>query len=83
MNVQPSIARATNELLVQPMSDCDWPTTNCYIDVWTLILNSWQLDPIAGLGFGCGAGLRGRLSSRSSSISTTIWSSFMASSSAS
>ena len=51
MNVQPSIARATDELLVQPMSDCDWPTTNCYIDVWTLILNSWQLDPIAGLGF--------------------------------
>jgi hypothetical protein len=51
MNVQPSIVRATDELLVQPTSDCDWPTTNCYVDVWTLMLNSWQLDPIAGLGF--------------------------------
>ena len=48
--VQPSIARATDELLAQPTFNCDWPTTNCYIDVWTLMLASWQLDPIAGLG---------------------------------
>lgn len=51
MNVQPSIAGTTDELLTQPTSDCDWPTTNCYVDVWTLILDSWQLDPTAGLGF--------------------------------
>ena len=51
MNVQSSIARVTDELLAQPTSDCDWPTTNCYVDVWTLILHSWQLDPVAGLGF--------------------------------
>jgi hypothetical protein len=51
MNVQPPLARATEELLAQPTFDCDWPTTNCYVDVWTLMLHSWQLDPVAGLGF--------------------------------
>ncbi len=29
---------------------CDWPVTNCYIDVWMLILRRWGLDPAAGLG---------------------------------
>src|SRR5438874_2491187 len=31
-------------------SECDWPITNCYIDAWTLVLNAWGLDPVAGLG---------------------------------
>jgi hypothetical protein len=31
-------------------TECDWPITNCYIDAWTLILNDWELDPVAGLG---------------------------------
>ena len=31
-------------------AECDWPITNCYIDVWTLILAAWKLDPTAGLG---------------------------------
>src|SRR6478752_1770252 len=30
--------------------ECDWPITNCYIDAWTLVLNHWGLDPLAGLG---------------------------------
>jgi hypothetical protein len=29
---------------------CDWPTTNCYIDAWMLLLRGWGLDPVAGLG---------------------------------
>lgn len=29
---------------------CDWPITNCYVDAWTLILRSWELQPDAGLG---------------------------------
>jgi len=33
-----------------PAADCDWPTTNCYIDAWMQILRSWDLDPHAGLG---------------------------------
>ena len=41
---------AADELFVRPDPNCDWPTTNCYIDVWTLLLSSWELDPIAGLG---------------------------------
>ena len=28
----------------------DWPVTNCYIDAWLLLLRSWQLEPLAGLG---------------------------------
>lgn len=32
------------------LTECDWPTTNCYIDAWLCILSSWGLDPIAGLG---------------------------------
>ncbi|MGC2303916.1 DUF1839 family protein [Candidatus Binatus sp.] len=31
-------------------ADCDWPITNCYVDVWMLVLAYWGLDPIAGLG---------------------------------
>jgi hypothetical protein len=31
-------------------AECDWPVTNCYIDAWLVILASWGLDPIAGLG---------------------------------
>lgn len=30
--------------------ECDWPTTNCYVDAWTLVLAAWGLDPVAGLG---------------------------------
>lgn len=33
------------------LADCDWPTTNCYIDAWMPLLATWGLDPIAGLGF--------------------------------
>jgi len=33
-----------------PAAECDWPITNCYIDAWMLILSSWGLDPLAGLG---------------------------------
>jgi Domain of unknown function (DUF1839) len=32
------------------VAECDWPTTNCYIDAWMGILRSWNLDPWAGLG---------------------------------
>ena len=32
------------------IAECDWPTTNCYIDAWMGILRSWKLDPWAGLG---------------------------------
>ncbi|HTW72716.1 MAG TPA: DUF1839 family protein [Acetobacteraceae bacterium] len=35
---------------VAPVAECDWPTTNCYIDAWMQILASWGLDPLAGLG---------------------------------
>ncbi len=48
--MQPSFVPASGELFTQPASDCDWPTTNCYVDVWTLMLGAWRLDPIAGLG---------------------------------
>ncbi|HUN43590.1 MAG TPA: DUF1839 family protein [Acetobacteraceae bacterium] len=37
-------------MAVAPVADCDWPTTNCYIDAWMGILRSWNLDPLAGLG---------------------------------
>ena len=30
--------------------ECDWPTTNCYVDAWVTILTAWGLDPVAGLG---------------------------------
>jgi hypothetical protein len=30
--------------------ECDWPMTNCYIDLWMGILSSWGLNPVAGLG---------------------------------
>lgn len=35
---------------IPPPADCDWPTTNCYIDAWMRMLSDWGLDPIAGLG---------------------------------
>ena len=28
----------------------DWPMSNCYVDVWMLLLRRWNLDPLAGLG---------------------------------
>jgi hypothetical protein len=28
-----------------------WPETNCYVDVWILVLNAHGLDPMAGLAF--------------------------------
>ena len=31
-------------------ANCDWPVTNCYIDVWRLILEAWGLDHRAALG---------------------------------
>lgn len=43
-----------NDLCEIPVSaetpTCDWPTTNCYIDAWMLILRSWGFQPEAGLG---------------------------------
>jgi hypothetical protein len=33
-----------------PPAECDWPTTNCYIDAWMGMLTDWGLDPMAGLG---------------------------------
>jgi hypothetical protein len=33
-----------------PAGECDWPITNCYVDVWMLILRAWGLEPLAGLG---------------------------------
>lgn len=35
---------------ISPSAECDWPTTNCYIDVWMRMLAAWGLEPIAGLG---------------------------------
>jgi hypothetical protein len=29
----------------------DWAETNCYVDVWTELLHSWGLEPIAALPF--------------------------------
>src|SRR4051812_13734413 len=39
---------ATIEIAAE--EEWDWPVTNCYVDVWMLILRDWGLDPIAGLG---------------------------------
>lgn len=33
-----------------PPAECDWPTTNCYVDAWMPLLATWGLDPVAGLG---------------------------------
>lgn len=34
----------------QPVEQCDWPITNCYVDAWLLVLRAWGLDPLAALG---------------------------------
>jgi hypothetical protein len=39
---------ATADLV--PRAECDWPTTNCYVDAWMPLLATWGLDPVAGLG---------------------------------
>ena len=41
-----------SDISIQPAEPpgCDWPVTNCYIDVWMLLLRSWGLQPAAGLG---------------------------------
>lgn len=35
---------------VSQAAECDWPTTNCYVDLWMLILRAWGMEPLAGLG---------------------------------
>lgn len=43
---------------VKPPGSCDlqapernWPLANCYMDLWIGVLDYWNLDPTAGLGF--------------------------------
>ena len=33
------------------LADRIWPETNCYVDLWTEVLHSLGLDPLAGLAF--------------------------------
>jgi hypothetical protein len=39
--------------------DCTWPETNCYVDVWILVLNSLGLDPVPALAFTLGTDFEG------------------------
>lgn len=40
----------TDGAKIAALAECDWPTTNCYIDAWLCILAGWGMDPVAGLG---------------------------------
>ncbi len=37
----------------------DWAETNCYVDVWTELLHSWGLEPLAALPFTLGIDFEG------------------------
>lgn len=37
----------------------EWAETNCYVDVWTELLHSWGLEPIAALPFTLGIDFEG------------------------
>jgi hypothetical protein len=41
---------AIQATLERPGAGNEWPVTNCYIDVWRLVLAAWGLEPLAGLG---------------------------------